>query len=566
MNLIQNPLRLFLLVGLILGCLVPLGPACATAALSKAAGDTKEAAPAAEAPPADDLGRSTPRGTVTGFIEAISKQDFEKAAQYLDLSKIAEGSRKGRGPELAQNLQSALDRSGWFFPGSMISNDPEGRKEEDGLEETQDRVGNIRGPKGNIDITLQRMEWPGTDGQKIWLISSATLEQMRSLINTQEEFEPLVNKVLPDFLIETKWFGAPAGHWIAVIALLALSYLSCWFVMLAVVGFLKKLWTKKCSVSGRNLLDTIRAPVSLYAAVWLFAYASLWSDLSIIVRQQTAQLNVIVAWSAIALLLWRLIDIFAEAAQKRMTANGRFFGFSSILFFFRRMIKILFGIVLLFIILDNIGVDVTAGLAALGIGGIALALGAQKTLENFIGSLAIVIDQPVHIGDFCKIGDVSGTVEDIGMRSTRIRTNDRTLVTIPNGDLSNQKIENLARRNRFLVNRRFQIRYDAPSEKLRLFAKKLEETLFASEYVTEEGFPVRYHGPGDAGHLFELFFYINVSDVNEYLKIQQELMLKMADLLSELGMYYIIPSQTMLPAFDQMGGRRDGDTREPVKA
>lgn len=548
MKITRFYLSFFVLLGL-LGCLVPMGPACATAA-AVVKGEEKAEQPAAPDLPMDELGRSTPRGTVVGFLDAIAKQDFAKASQYLDLQKIPESARETRGPELAKNLQTLLDTSGWFYPSSMISNDRDGRKEEEGLEDSFDRIGNLRDKSRNIEITAQQVE---RDGNKIWLISSATLEQLRSLSETAGESEPTVNKALPNFLIETKWFGAPAGHWLAMFALLALSYLSCWFVMLGVVALLKKIWTRKCSISGTHFLDAIRAPVSLYAAVWLFAYASLWIDLSIIVRQYTAQLNVIVAWSAIALLLWRLIDIFADAAQKKMTAKGRFYGFTSILFFFRRMIKIVFGLVLAFIILDNLGVDVTAGLAALGIGGIALALGAQKTLENFIGSLAIVIDQPIHIGDYCKIGDAAGTVEDIGMRSTRLRTNDRTLITIPNGDLSNQRIENLARRNRFLVNKRFQIRYDAPSEKLRLLCKKTEEFLFASEFVTEEGFPVRYLGPGEAGHLFELFFYINVSDNNDFLRIQQDLMLQLADLVSDLGLYYIIPSQTMLPAIDQRG-------------
>lgn len=546
MKNIRLILPVFLLLGF-LSCLVPLSSACATAALAPSSEKAGEA-PGAELP-SDEMGRSTPRGTVTGFLDAIAKQDFDKASQYLDLSKIPEASRKTRGPELAQDLQSLLDKNGWFFPSSMISNDRDGRKDEEGLEDSFDRIGNLRGNGRTIEITAQQVE---RDGNKIWLISSDTLGQLRTLSEAATE-EPMINKVLPDFLIDTKWFGAPAGHWIAVIFLLAASYLSCWFVMLAIVALLKKVWTRRCSVSGRNLLDTIRAPVSLYLAVWLFAYSSLWIDLSIIVRQHLAQLNVIVAWSAIALLLWRLIDIFAAAIQKRMTANGRFFGFSSILFFFRRIIKIVFGTVLIFIILDNMGVDVTAGLAALGIGGIALALGAQKTLENFIGSLAIVIDQPVHIGDFCKIGDVAGTVEDIGMRSTRLRTNDRTLVTIPNGDLSNQRIENLARRNRFLVNRKFQLRYDAGSEKIRLFIHRLEELLYANEHITEEGVPVRFYGPGDAGHQFELFFYVNVTDFNVFLKIQQDLMLQMLDLVNELGLYYIIPSQTMLPAVDQLG-------------
>lgn len=560
-NMRRTYLSLLLLLGF-LSCLVPMSPACATAALIKGGDKNAETT---ETLPVDEFGRSTPRGTVVGFLDAIGKQDYAKASKYLDLAKIAEGNRATRGEALARDLQALLDKGGWFFPSSMISNDRDGKKDEEGIADGIDQIGELRGNNTKVAISAQQVE---VEGNKIWLISADTLEQIRILTETVADSEPLINHVLPNALIEKKWFGAPAGHWIAVIVLLALSYLSCWFVMLALVGAAKKIWTKKCSVSGTHLLDAIRAPVSLYAAVWLFAYSSLWIGLSIIVRQSLSQLNIIVAWSAIALLLWRLIDIVTSVAQRKMTANGRFFGFSSILLFFRRMAKFVFGVVLLFIVLDNLGVDVTAGLAALGIGGIALALGAQKTLENFIGSLAIVIDQPLHIGDYCKIGTDAGTVEDIGMRSTRIRTNERTLITIPNGDLSNQRIENLARRNRYLVHKKFQLRYDATSEQIRLFLKKCEELFFANEYVTEEGLPVRYLGPGSDGHMVELFFYINVSDVNDYLRVQQDLMLQMADLVSELGMYYIIPSQTMLPAVDQRGNAAGvhAAPQAPIKA
>lgn len=542
---------LFLSLSFFLLLAAPLSvsnPAHATAAALKAGEKPAEEQVAA---PVDELGRLTPRGTVAGFLDAIGKEDFERAAQYLDLQKIPQSARKTKGPALAQDMQKLLDKSGWFYPAPMLNNEADGRKDEEGLEAGYDRIGNIRVSGQNLDILAQQSK--NAEGATIWLISSQTLEKLPGLTQAAAESTPLVNRILPGILLETKWFGAPIGHWMAALALLAAAYLSCWFVVLGVLAFLKKVWTRKCAISGTHLLDTVRVPLSLCASVWLFGYSSLWVGLSVIIRQYMAQLNVIVFWSALALLAWRLIDVFTAAAQRRMVDNGRFFGFSSILFFFRRIIKIVFCMVLVIIVLDNLGVDVTAGLAALGIGGIALALGAQKTLENFIGSLSIVIDQPLHIGDYCKIGDAAGTVEDIGMRSTRLRTNDRTLITIPNGDLSNQRIENLARRNRFLVNRKFQLRYDATSEQLHLFAAKMEAILFASEYVSEEGFPVRYLGPGPDGHQMELFFYINVTDNNEYLKIQQDLMLKMNDLITELGLYYIIPSQTMLPAVDQRG-------------
>lgn len=518
------------------------------------AGKSEEAATTEQqaAPePIDSLGRSTPRGLVAGFLDAVGKEDFEKAAQYLDLSGTAEPSRKKKGPDMARDLQTLLDKGGWFYPTPMLSNDRAGRKDEGEIAEDTDLIGNLRHKGKTVDIVARKTV--DENGAAIWLVSAQTLEQISDLSRRGTiDGEPPVNKVLPDLLIETKWFGAPAGHWLAVVVLLALSYASVWFFILGFSALMKKIWTAKCSISGTHILDMLRVPVSLYAAVGVFALTSLWLGLSIIARQQVTQLNAIVAWIAIALLLWRLIDIFAEATQRKLISNGRFFGFSSILFFVRRIVKMIFGVVVLIIILANLGVDVTAGLAALGIGGLALALGAQKTLENFIGSLSIVIDQPVHVGDFCKVGDISGTIEDIGMRSTRIRTNDRTLVTIPNGDLSTQRIENYARRNRFLINKNFELRYDATSDQLRLFLERVQQLLFASEYVTEEGLPVRYLGPGPNGHVIELFCYINVSDNNEFLEIQQGLMLQMLDAAKELDLYFTIPAQTFLPALDQM--------------
>lgn len=526
-------------------------PALATAAVLTKGGDTAAEAETAP-PPIDQWGRSTPRGLVEGFLNAIGKEDYEKASQYLDLSKIPSRDRKSRGPALARDLQVLLDKGGWFYPSSMLSSARDGKLTDEATaeEDQEDLIGNLRGNGNTIEIIAAISK--DENDHPIWLISGDTLAQMAGLMGGAAD-EPLINRILPDTLVDLKWGGAPAGHWLAMIVLLAASYGAAWFIVLGLVRLGKKHWKRRASVNGHHVLDAVRVPASLYLAVWIFGLSSLWLGVSIIVRQHIGQLNVIVAWTAIALLAWRLIDIFAEATQQKIGSNGRFYGFSSILYFFRRIIKIVFGVVVAFILLDNLGVDVTAGLAALGIGGIALALGAQKTLENFIGSLAIVIDQPIHIGDYCKIAGVAGTVEDIGMRSTRLRTNERTLVTIPNGDLSNQTIENYARRPRFLVSKKFELRYDAGAGDILAFVRKYEEILFASEHVNEEGLPVRYLGPGPNGHMIELFFYINVTDNNEYLKAQQALMLQMVDLIDTLGLYFVIPSQTMLPAVDQRG-------------
>ncbi len=496
-------------------------------------------------PPIDTLGRSTPRGLVEGFLNALGKEDFEKAAQYLDVSQFPERQRMAKGAALAKDLQTLLDSGGWLYPGSMLSSAREGRKDDTDTEDTlSDSIGHLKGNGKEIDIKAEQKK--DSDGNPIWLISQSTLDALPTLMNGSAKQTPLINEVLPDTLVDMKWGGAPAGHWIAALFLMVASYISAWFIVMGLGGIVKRYWTRRCSVSGVHVMDTLRLPLSLYAAVWIFGLSSLALGLSIIVRQHIGQFNVIVAWSAIALLAWRLIDVFAEATQKRIGVTGRYSGFASILYFFRRFIKIGFAVIILFIVLDNFGVDVTAGLAALGIGGIALALGAQKTLENFIGSLAIVIDQPVHIGDYCKIGTVAGTVEDIGMRSTRLRTNDKTLVTIPNGDLSNQTIENYARRSRFLINKKFSLRYDTRPDQVRKVIEKITQILEKEEKIDQGKIPVRFTGFSTDGLVIEIFCYINTGENDEFLRLQGDLMLNIFDAIEQTGAFFAIPSQTFL--------------------
>jgi len=531
----------------ILFCLLLCLPASAhatmQAATAKSAEELKETG--TQSLSIDTIGRSTPRGLVEGFLNAISKEDFEKASQYLDVSKFPENQRKSKGAKLAKDFHALLDRGGWLYPGSMLSSAREGRDDDADTEERQtDVIGKLRADKKEVDILAEQKA--DSDGNLIWLISDSTLSQMPQLMAASLGNTPIINNYIPDSLLQMKWGGAPAGHWIAVVFLIALSYLSAWLIVAGLTAIVKRFWTRRCSISGVHVMDTLRLPLSLYAAVWIFGLSSLALGVSIIVRQHMGQFNQIVAWTAIALFVWRLIDIFAEATQKKIGNNGRYTGFASILYFFRRFIKIGFGVVVLFIILDNLGFDVTAGLAALGIGGIALALGAQKTLENFIGSLAIVIDQPVHIGDYCKIGNSAGTVEDIGMRSTRIRTADKTLITIPNGDLSNQTIENYARRNRYLINKKLSLRYDTRQDQVRQVMAKITKILEDEEKVDQGKMPVRFTGFSADGLVIEVFCYVNTGDNDEFLQIQGDMMLKILDAVEQSGSYFAIPSQTFL--------------------
>jgi MscS family membrane protein len=227
-----------------------------------------------------------------------------------------------------------------------------------------------------------------------------------------------------------------------------------------------------------------------------------------------------------------------------MSARGNISGVSVALFLKRaaKIAIVVFGVIA---ILGAVGVDITTGLAALGIGGLALALGAQKTIENFVGSVTLITDQPIRVGDFCKVGDTMGTVEKIGMRSTRIRTLDRTLVTIPNGEFSSSKIENFAHRDRFWFHPIISLRYESTPDQIRYLLVELRAILYAHPMVTSDPARVRFIELGADSINLEVFTYVKATTFDEFLEVKEDLLLRIMDIVGESGSGFAFPSQTI---------------------
>ncbi|MGM3389183.1 mechanosensitive ion channel family protein [Stutzerimonas stutzeri] len=298
-----------------------------------------------------------------------------------------------------------------------------------------------------------------------------------------------------------------------------------------------------------GLVRAFALPVQIYLAVMLFAVVAQDIGISIIVRQYFSELTVAFAWFAFLLLAWRLVDVIAGALGRSMTRRANLGAVSAILFF-RRSFKVLLGCLGVVVVLDILGFDVSTGLAALGIGGIAIALGAQKTIENLVGGLSVIFDQPVRVGDFCEVGDIVGTVEQIGMRSTRIRTLDRTIVFIPNGDLSARVIENYAHRDRFWFHPLLSLRYETTPDQLRYLLVQLRSVLYAHPKVNPDPARVRFVGFGHGALNVEIFAYVDAVDYDDFLEVQEDLGLHIADVVKESGTSFALPSHTLYLASD----------------
>ena len=205
------------------------------------------------------------------------------------------------------------------------------------------------------------------------------------------------------------------------------------------------------------------------------------------------------------------------------------------------------------IIIDGIqelGADLLPLLAGLGVGGLAVALAAQKTIANFIGSLIIFANRPVRVGDFCRYGDRIGTVEQIGLISTRIRSLERTIVTIPNAEFSEMKLDNFTMRDERLMWTKLHLRYETTAAQMRFILANLRELLLGHPMVTPDPARVRFVGYGTYSKDVEIFAYLRCQDQSDFLAIQEDILLRIEDIISKAGTGFAFPSQTAYLARD----------------
>jgi len=532
------------LLALLLAAVAPLLP--------RAAGAQASAEPAAQSRPAeapplppDPLNRRNPQEAVFGLLAALAEQDYQRAAQYMDLSGLPKARREAQGALRARQLQAVLDHAGWIQSPRQLSESPDGHLD-DGLAPELERFAAIRAAEGRVDLLLERSDHPELG--LIWLVAADTVAALPALAAGLDA--GLLERLLPEQLIGgPRLAGAPLGQWLVLLVVALLSYLLAWLLIGVALRVATRGLRRARSRYVLRFLDSSLVPLRLFAAVWIFSLAAFFLGASIIARQYFGIAAEVVAWLALAWLAWRLIDSASEASLERLTARGQLSARSA-LHFFRRSAKVVLGAIAVMTVLETLGYDVSTALAALGIGGIALALGAQKTVENLVGGLSLIADRPMRVGDFCRVGDIVGTVEDIGMRSTRIRTLDRTIITVPNGELSAQKIENFAQRDRFWFHPLLRLRYDTSPDQIRYLLVEIRALLYAHPRVNPNPARVRFVGLDATSLDLEVFAYLDAKDGDEFLEIQEDLFLRIMETVEKSGTGFALPAQTVFVGSD----------------
>ena len=492
------------------------------------------AAPPATATPApekDPLGRDTPRGTVLGFMAAARKGNLEAAALYLSANPRDPGLTT-----LANQLYVVLDSR---LPARLgeLSDRPEGSLANP-LKPDQDVVGTISTNDGPLDLVVERVT--GRTPGRVWLFSRRTLDAIPAVYD--EIHLIAAESYLPGFLTRPRIGGIRLFEWIAFFVFLPLLYRGIGLFGMP-IGPVVDVWRRRHgmpAMTSRLLPGSIRLLLLAVAIRWMLAHV----DLPLFERQVWFATARVLATSGFVWLML-LVNAFGERyvhARLRASNAG---DVSALLRLGRRVGDVLVVAAGGLIVLAYFGIDPTAALAGLGIGGIAVALSAQKTLENVIGGVSIVFDKAVRVGDFLKVGDTCGTVDYIGLRSTRIRTLDRTILSVPNGQIATVNIETLSTRDKFWFHHFVGLRYETTASQMRAIVADFADLLRGDRRVDPATVRARFLRLGPFSIDVEVFAYLYARDWEHFLEIQEGLLLEMMEIVERRGATIALPTQTV---------------------
>ncbi len=509
------------------------------------------AAPAQPKAPTDALGRTSPRGTVLGFLSAAAKGNMEAATQYLNTPL-----RGKRAELLAQELFTVLDRR---LPARLLtlSDSPEGSLST--LKPGQDLVGTISGVDGDVDILVELVVL--NKEKTRWLFARETLDQIPELFEELNEIP--VNSFLPEFLVTKRFAGILLFQWLFVFIVLPVVYFLTTLLnrlLGLVIGSVRRRVFKQASASNAEVLAV---PIRLLLIVLFIRAMLVKLALPLFARQfwaTAANLITILACVWLSVLINKKIERYI---RRRLARAGNI-GVASIVRLGRGVTDVLFMFIGLLVTLHMFGIKPTTALAGLGIGGIALALAAQKTLENVLGGVSLVIDRVLRVAETVNIGGMIGTVEEVGWRSTNIRTRDRSVVSIPNGQLANLSLEDLSSKDKFWFNPSIRLRYDITAAQMRSILTALRSLLIDHPQIEPTTNYVRFTQCGTSSLELEVYAYVMTRDRSEFLRIQEELLLRFIETVEAAGAHIALQSPvyvatTPVPQSEQLESMRHDD-------
>ena len=497
---------------------------------------TSAAPPASKsesATPTDPLGRETPRSAMMGYLKSEEHEDYETAARYLQPTPGQETDLA----QLAKELQ-ALHRK---FKGNiaLLSDDPNGAVEA-GLPPGQVRAGVLAVGATTADVILVRVDDPASG--KIWLISKETVANLPKLYAQMESEAPtIVDRIVPAALTGRRLLGMSLAQWLGWLISIPISWLLAWLLTFL---FSVPTWIQ-CKIRKlrfRPVWKTrVGMPLQGILAILMHSFFVYLLEPPLLYRVYYARL---MAMLLMGCFVWLVSTIADQGFEHAVTVTRtQHKGGESILIVMQRLTRIVMLIIAFVAAMAIFGLNVKTTLAGLGIGGLAIALAAQKTLENLIGGVSLLMDKAIRVGDFCQIGDQLGTVEDIGLRSLKLRTLDQNLSVVPNGSLAQMQFQNMARRSKLLINQTFSLRIETQPEQLRFVLDRVQSMLDQHPAIESGSCRVRIMSFVGSAFQMELFAYGKTGDWAQFTGIRQDVIFKIAEIVEASGTRFAAPTQ-----------------------
>jgi MscS family membrane protein len=474
------------------------------------------AAPAAaQGPPREALRApaGSPRESLSRFRDLARAGRWAEAARYLDLPP----DLRGDGPRVAAEVFEVIDHELGLDP-ALASGDPLGDPD-DGLPPRTDALGDIVSGAHEVPVRIARRELP--EGPR-WVFTRVTVQRTEALYDgldgrwAREHLPRGLNARGPRGLLRWQWLALPL--------LLAVGLL---------VGRVLAAMARRAlrRVAGRHVLaleprlpERITGPLSLLVAALVLRVAPAALSLSRDGERFVEGLSSALLLGAVFWAAWRGIEVAGRAlAASRWAAEQT--GSVTVLPLLAKAARVVLSALGVVAVLSALGYPVTSLLAGLGISGLALALAAQKTGEHLIGSIAIGFDQPFQVGDLVRVDDQVGTVEAVGLRSTRIRTFDRSVISFPNGKLADLRTENLSARDRFRVHTTLGLAPTTDAATLRAVLAEVRALLEGHPQIADDAPWVSLQRVGTVAIEVEIAAWFRTREMEEFLAIRSAVLL-----------------------------------------
>jgi len=485
----------------------------------------------------------TPQQALVALYSAFRMGDPESAALYLDLRYVPESLEEVPPVNIARGLlfifsqQNVLDLT-------RISSEPEGSLD-DGLPEDLEQFGTVSLSDEVIPVYLQRIE--EADGTLVWRVSNATVVRTPDMWDElgYSDLNVWLSQVLPEFYV--------LGMGNFQVAILLATAIGGWFITGWISVLIAGLGGRFSNPWQHALSRFLRVPLRLILYVALIRIVIANLGLSVIAKAylQSSPLEYLVA----VILAFGLLNLYRDYKIRQLELQGDV-EYVALIKPVVVIVRIIVATTAALMWADQAGFNVSTLIAGLGVGSLAVALAAQKTLENVIGAITLYTARPIRPGDWCRFGDIQGTVEEIGLRSVTLRTLNRTLVTVPNSMFSSADIENFSVRDRIRFFKLLELQMPTPDQ-LRAILGEFR-TLFASHpMVRQDTVSIRLADIEAATAVIRLDGGIMTRDYQEYLAVAEDLNLRIIEIVHQNGAIFSGPGQVLqIRDFQQAGAEK----------